>query len=400
VRKALVFMAGAMGVGVAIVWGLLPETEEAAVSVESLRGEVDAAMVAKDWDRAIAILDRMADTGEVLPEDQVRRAGAELGRGHLDAVLQGVANIRPTGRDGARAKLLEGQVALRRHHLREAEELLVEALALDPELIQARRELVYVYGMREEREKLHEQFQAMARQIPMSWADMFLWCLTRASDWYPTEHVPYMKNVIAGDPADQAARLSLSNSLGKLGGFREAREVIEDLPLSDPNVRVARARVALTSGDLEEADRLVAEGPEDHLRLDCLRGQIAISRRNGPEAVRWFRQAIAIEPNDREAVAGMGRAYMLTGDMEAARPYLELSRKFDELSTLVSRAGDNNAPGDLVLALQLARACEAVGRTDEARGWTKLVIAGDPVNSEAQQMLYRLDHPSKSAPAP
>jgi tetratricopeptide (TPR) repeat protein len=365
--------------------------------IEVLRQRVDQALQAKDYEGAIAILDRMEAQGGSRTEDQIRRAGAELGRERLDEVLRIVADVPLVGPDGARARLLAGQVSLRRHRLREAEPLFREAIALDPTVLQARRELVYVYGMREQRTLLHEQFLAMSQLVPLDWSDLFLWCLTRASDWYPPEHVPFLEKVIAADPEDQAARLSLSNSLAKLGAFREAKDILAPLNVSDPNVRLARAHVAMTSGDLAETDRLLAEGPDNHLELNCLRGQVAMARRDAAGAIRWFRKAVDQDPLDRDAVAGIGRAYQLAGDSQAARPYLELSQKFDELSTLVSSSNDEEAMNDPKRPLRLARACEAVGRIPEARGWTKLAIARDPLDPEPQRLLYLLDHRKEAA---
>ena len=54
-----------------------------------------------------------------------------------------------------------------------------KALELDPKLVQARRELVYIYGMQLRRPELNATFQALSEVSPLTYPEVFLWCLTR-----------------------------------------------------------------------------------------------------------------------------------------------------------------------------------------------------------------------------
>ena len=63
----------------------------------------------------------------------------------------------------AQARMLAGQTELRRDRVRLAEELFHAALALDPRLVQAHRELIYIYGMQLRRRELSREFMALSK---------------------------------------------------------------------------------------------------------------------------------------------------------------------------------------------------------------------------------------------
>jgi hypothetical protein len=62
----------------------------------------------------------------------------------------------------------------------------------------------------------------------------------------------------------------------------------------------------------------------------------------------------------------------------------------------MQRAALPNARKDPKLLRELGAACEAVHRLPEAKAWWKLAIGLDPLDNEAQQALFRLEHSSPS----
>ena len=56
--------------------------------------------------------------------------------------------------------------------------------------------------------------------------------------------------------------------------------------------------------------------------------------------------------------------------------------------------------GDADLMRQIGAACAALGRKEEARAWYKLAIGLDPLDSIAQQALFRLNDPKENDPQP
>ena len=79
-----------------------------------------------------------------------------------------------------RARLLAGQTELRRSRVRYAEEWLIAATRLDPRLVQAHRELIYIYGTQLRRTELNAEFIALSQLSNLTFDNAFQWCLLRS----------------------------------------------------------------------------------------------------------------------------------------------------------------------------------------------------------------------------
>src|SRR5207245_1511075 len=115
------------------------------------------------------------------------------------------------------ARLLAGQIELRRNRVRAAEAHLLAASRLDPKLVQAHRELIYIYGMQLRRVDLNVQFRTLSRLSALTFNNVFHWCLIRNSVWEPREMVSTLGSYIEADPDDRWSRLALAENLRMLG---------------------------------------------------------------------------------------------------------------------------------------------------------------------------------------
>lgn len=341
-------------------------------------------------DRASRELDRLARLREPTAEVRLLRAQIEISAGRIDRALELFAQIPDDDQTGAIARLRAGQLELRRDRTVPAEAHFLKALAIEPRLVQARRELIYIYGMQLRRRELAEQFRALSHQVQLTYDDIFLWCLTRGTVWEPEESSQQLAKFVAADPGDRGSRLGLAEDLRRLGKLGEALEALAPLPESDPDARATRARLALDRNDDTGLATLLAEGPTDHAELARLRGRLAQARRDPAAALVHYRAASAVDPDDRDALFGLGQALRASGDTQAAEAPLAAAKRLDELAGLVQRAGTNGGRNDPRLLRSLGAACEAVGRRDEARAWLGLAIARDPLDSAAQAAMFRL----------
>jgi Flp pilus assembly protein TadD len=353
--------------------------------------QAQADLSADRLDAVAAAVDRLERLRPPTEEDRMLRAQLLKARGDVDGAL-GVLNKFP---DDARlaplARLSAGQLELRRDGARRAELHLRRALELDPRLVQARRELIYIYGMQLRQKDQDAQFHALAELVPLSFHDLFLWCLHRAaSTWEPSELASHLRRFVERDPEDRESRLALAEVLRRLNGLEEAHEVLSELPGSDPEVRALAAELAADRGDLQEAARILSTGPADHPTLALRRGQLALRQLDAEQAVRHFRLAEAADPARREVVLGLARALQLSGREEMAARYHDRARKLDELNTLIEHAAIRESREDPGLPLRLGAACAAVGRRAEARGWYMLAISRNPLDNEAQRALFEL----------
>jgi tetratricopeptide (TPR) repeat protein len=358
---------------------------------ERIRQEAEANLKAGRYEQAAAALTRLRD---LTPRDYFLKALVARVLLHTDQALADLARIPDDDPGAPTARLLAGQIELQRDRVRRAAAALSAAVALDPTLLPAHQTLVYIHGILLRRRELNEHFQALERLAPMTFHEVFSWCVTRNNVWEPHERLGALKRYVAADPDDPWSRTALAETLRQIGRQDEAADVLAVLPESDPDARVVRARIALDRGDDRRADAILAGGPADHPELALLRGQFALAHHGGPAAVRHFRAAYATLPDDRDTVLGLGTALALIGDHAAAAPLLRDAEAYDTLGALLTRAANPANRKDAALLRALGAACEAVRRLPEARAWYNLAVQTNPLDGEAQKALHRLRRPA------
>ena len=375
----------ALGALVALAW---PRPD-----ADAVWDRAKVAFEARDFPAADRLMRQLARLRPApTPLDRMLRAQVAIGLKRDDEALADLKLVPDDHPMAAAARLEEGQIELRRSRLLAAERHFLEAVRIDPGTIQARRELVYIYGVQLRRDELVANFRELAARSSLSFAEVFLWCLTRGVTWEPEELVAILGRAIAADPDDRWSRLGQASSYLDMSRFDAAEAALAPLPESDPDARVLRVRIALARGDDQRAEELLEQGPEDHAGLALLRGQFALARGDAKAALHHSRIAHDRAPFLREAVFGLGKALQLNGDPTAAT-YLDQATKLDRLGSLVQRAATNANRADPQLARDLGAACAAVGRIPEARAWYGVAIARDPLDSKAQQALARLGPP-------
>lgn len=89
-------------------------------------------------------------------------------------------------------------------------------------------------------------------------------------------------------------------------------------------------RTALKAGNLDAAadalETALAVDPRNRAAFVAL-GDVARARALSGKAIRYYREALLLEPNDVAALAGQGEAYVAKGAIERARQNLAKIRK-------------------------------------------------------------------------
>jgi tetratricopeptide (TPR) repeat protein len=347
-------------------------------------------------DESLARLKRMR---EPTPLDLFLRAQLAMARNDNDQALELLARVPDEHYMAAQARLMAGQTELRRKRMRLSEQLFRTALKLDPRLIQAHRELIYIYGMQLRRRELSGEFDALSKLTALTFDNVFHWCLLRNNTWEPAEAVETLASYVAADPSDRSSRLALAENYLRMNRLEDAESTIASLPPDDSEAIELGTRIALERQDPEEARRLLAKGRDGDPLVARLRGRLALSNGDFKAAVKNFRIAYSAGPEDRETIFGLMVALESTGDKKAAGALRVTAGNLDRLSTLVQRASVSGARRDAGLMRQLGAASAALDRKGEARAWYKLAIDLDPLDADSQQALFRLNDTSANTRA-
>ncbi len=142
------------------------------------------------------------------------------------------------------------------------------------------------------------------------------------------------------------------------------------------NVYVGIVPVAQYEEYLEKAEACAAKvftlKPESSKGYG-LRGAIRNNRADPAGAVEDFKQALALDPNDPEALLWLGYGYAVAGQMSLARALMQRLQKVDPLTSI------NLGMFGMIEMYD--------GRYDEALHWTQRAVDIDPANP-TQRMLH------------
>lgn len=347
-------------------------------------------------DEALAILDRRAAGLVPTPLDWVLRADIAHAQGRFADAIEALEHVPDDDPVRPQTWLKIGQAEFGRHHAGAAESAYRRALALSPELIQAHRELTYLLAIQRRKADCDAQFRALSARVPLDHVLAFAWCQNSCGIWDPKGPRAELSACVAAVPEDRWSRLALATSYLLTQEFDEAERVLAPLPETDLDARAVRVELAMEQGQVEEARELAGAVQDDHPRLNILRGQLALHGSKAEEAARCFRAALRVEPDNRDALRGLGLALQRLGSPEAER-FLQFAARQDVLRRMIQDSV-TTIKTDPKLFLKLGGACEAIGRADEARAWYQLAIRRDPLDVEAQQALVRLDQHDVQGP--
>ena len=397
-RFRMIWFAGLALIGLAggyWAYGLL--TWSAADS-DMLWAQAEADYLAGRYDRVGDALKRLGRLRVPTPLDHLLRAQYAAVHHAPDKALAELKRVPDDHPMAAQARLLAGQIELRRDRLRTAEAWFQAAIKLDPKLIQAHRELIYIYGMQLRRPELNARFLTLSGLTPLSADNVFHWCMLRNNSWEPGEAVDSLTRYVSADPRDRWSRLALAENYRRMGEREKAEPVLAALEALDTAAVAIRAQIAIDGLEQERAERLLAAVPGDAAALATLRGKLALAKRDAQGAWHHFRVAFQSDPDDRETVFGLVRALELAGQSKAAAPFRELAGRLERLNTLIQRAATPKAREDTALLRELGAACAALKALPGSRAWYELAIAMDSADSESQRAALSTARSGASEP--
>ncbi len=364
-------------------------------SADAVWKTAQADLQAGRFDSARAGLKRLAGLRAATPLDLMLSAQLAIAENKPDQAIASLEQVPRAHYMAAQAHLLEGQIEQRRKRLRLAEEAFREALAINPNLVQAHRELIFIYSLHLRRSELNEEFRALERLTGLSFDNVLHWCTLRNNSWEPSLVVEKLLDYAAADPLDRWSRLALAENFRRMGFYGEAESYLATLAPDDHEALVIRIQIMLDRHELDQAERALATGKPDDPDLARIRGRVLLARGDMKGAEPCFRAAVTADPDNRDTILGLAVALDALGRGREAAHFRERGSHLDRLSTLILRAGAQGARRDPALLRAFSENCAALGRDDEARAWLKLAIALDPLDSTSQRALYKIENPTR-----
>ena len=349
--------------------------------------------------QAEAALARLARVRPLSLEERLMRSQVARELGRIDDAVAALGDVLETDPRAAVIASSRGTLELVRHRFRDAEKFLLHALELDPKRVEARRELINLYALQGRLAECRAQFHALARNAPLSFADLYLWTLGRREDAGPAQLAQTLSLAVNADDGDRFSRLALAENLRRLGLLAQAEAALEPLPESDPDVRAAKARILLDRGDPHSAETLLTSQGNavevGHVPTLRLLGRMALDRGDAPAAIRYLSAALKRAPDDRDAEFQLGQAFRLARDTEAARSHVQAAVDRDHLEWLVQNAAPPSLRGDSKALRPIAEACATRSRNELARAWYRLALESSPLDTELQKAIFQLDAKSR-----
>ena len=364
----------------------------AALSPEALEFQVHQALRSQDWSSAQSMLDALGPAMSVSARVAILRAEVEGSQGKIDAAVATLSSIAENDPLGPRSRMLIGQIEKSRDLARKSEAAYLDAVRLDPTLVEARRELAFLYSIQGRREAMRTQFLALEKLDALDLTGVFLWICGYFDLAYNPIHRPTLERFVAADPDDRLSRLALAEVLLGKSEFDKSEEVVRPLPNSDADALGIRLRIAVKRVRIDDALALAKLGPAEHPVLCRLRGQLALKNRDASTALEQFRIAQRLDPTNRDVAQGLAATLQLLGDAKEAQACRDRATKLRSFDELVYEQFENFEKGkkDPTMPKRVGAACESVGLYDEARAWYELAIGIDPLDPAVQKALHAL----------
>jgi tetratricopeptide (TPR) repeat protein len=398
-QRVRAWVAAGAVIAASVASGALWLSARAQPDPERLWVDAERAFRAGRWNEARAGLLRIERLRSKTARDWLLEAQLASADDRTDRALEALAHVPETDFLAGQANLMAGRLERARNHIRTAEAYYRKALTADPGLIDARRELIYIYGVQLRRREIDAEFRALGKLTPLNHHDLFTWALTHFTSWRP-DIATDLRAYVDADPEDRASRLALvENLLDQPDQETNVLQLLDALPKADPDALALRVSLALHLGRLDEARSLLEQAPPNHSALAKFRGRLAMIRHDPTAAVEHFRRALSDEPYDRVSNAELARALILDNKAEEAEVYATRARRLDEVYKLVIRIRSADQESMALDLTSLGSACALADLTEEARHWYALAVSRDPLDSRAQQGLYRLSHPKTDAEA-
>ncbi len=295
------------------------------------------------------------------------------------------------------AYALSGEALYRLRQFRDAERILNEALAIDPQQLHAHRYLAMLYCDLGAMTLAERHLLAVAEADPADPRPHRLLGLIHKDYELYQRAVDDYRQSLARNPQqadDEAIRLELAECLVKLRNFDEALAEIQRCPPSGRRLAI-EAECRYGQGDRAAAERLVEEAlrlQPRHLEALLLKASVQLDSGDTAGAIRTLEEARTHHPTAYRVRYKLTQAYQRAGRLEDAKREAQATKEYRDLITRFADLHQEAIarPDDLEVRYQLGVTAQRLGRPDLAEAWFTVVLAMDPQHAAARQALASL----------
>jgi tetratricopeptide (TPR) repeat protein/mono/diheme cytochrome c family protein len=237
--------------------------------------------------------------------------------------------------------------------------------------------------------------QARLRKAPNDTLALYNLAAAATSEGKYTDAVSAYKKVVSLDPKDARAWNGLGVALENAGDWQSAEQVFQKASSADPSLTDAiynRARIELDHGQPSDAEQsfraVLAQSPNDAaahsgLAQALLRkgNEEGNGKGNQAAAQSEFAAALRIDPQNLDALEGLGQIALSQGQPAQAAVFLE--------KALLEKASQRS-PNDAIVHEQLALAYAQSGRYADAAQQLKDALRLSPADPQIHAMLSQV----------
>jgi len=259
-----------------------------------------------------------------------------------------------TDADGLAARAALANVLLSEKKDQEADELIGQILAADPENSTALLLRGKILVSQDNYDDAIIDFRTVLRDDPNSVGALGLLAEAHLRAGQAELAMDALRNLIALDPKNVQAITRLASVNARVGNIKEADSLVEDatsIAPSDPLVLAEQARILLAKGQFQAAAvsaRKLIQMPEHEIGGRLLLGRVLAAQNRNDDALAEFRKVLDIDGNSVPALNG-------------AIIILATSKRLDEAEKMLRKRIEKN-PKDAVSYNLLGQVYNAAGR--------------------------------------
>jgi tetratricopeptide (TPR) repeat protein len=346
------------------------------------------------------------------PRDRLILAGFLEATGDSGKALNRLTEIPDDLEDSriaAAARLSEGRIAFyRTRQARRAETALTKATKLDPGSSQTWLPLADLYDIQNRRNERDKCYARLDSASALDRERLVKWTCDRRLDSEAEELAHVLEAFLDADPADIDSGVALAEESIRKGEFQAANKILDRLdnstdPSAATSIALRKALIAAEQGEFDEAKKMIDTvedskiAPRDDVLRNRLLGRIGIQSRDYRAAESALRKVLATAPHDREAHQLMVQALRFDGRTDEAATVSDRLKSIDKLEDLGQKVRASLRRDDPKTLREIADTAASLGRFELAKAWLRQLLTKDPLNSELQQEIYRLDQRASAA---